>query len=59
MFRDLPDAFFIQDGVSAALVRAGEPRLTATAPAADLRTRAQVPARRAFHPALLRFSAPN
>jgi hypothetical protein len=56
MFRDLPDAFFIQDGVSAAAIRAGEPRVAPTAPAADLRTRAQAPVRHAFHPALLRFS---
>ena len=59
MFRDLPDAFFTQDGVPTALVRAGEPRVRATAPVADLRTRAQAPARHTFHPALLRFSTQN
>ena len=59
MFRDLPAAFFIQDGVSAALIQAGEPRVAPTAPATDLRVRAQAPVRHTLHPALLRVPARN
>jgi hypothetical protein len=59
MFRDLPDAFFTQDGVPTALLRAGEPRITHAAPATDLRARAQAPARRSFRPELLRVSPSN
>jgi hypothetical protein len=58
MFRDLPDAFFTQDGVPTAFIRAGEPRLQA-APRTDLRTRAQAPVRRTFRPELLRVSPSN